>query len=110
MNFLRENGEVDKRMRVAKTDLDYSVDILIRAVQRNSDQETCVTKAERTLGKAVKIILGLAWSLDDKAHRRRSRRKMKKSVAKASQKKSSSKGAKQSLDRVSSPVQEYLSC
>ena len=69
----------DKRIRDAKTHLDISLDFLIRVlIQKKSDQEASITKAERTLGKASKIIYDLAWSVDNQdedSDRSRSRKK-----------------------------------
>ena len=77
-----QGRKVDQRIRDAKTHLDISLNFLNRVIQTKGDQEAIITKAERTLGKASKIIYDLAWSVDNQdesSDRRRSRKKGQRS-------------------------------
>ena len=73
-----QGGQVDPRIREAKTHLDISLNFLNRVIHRKADQEASIAKAERTLAKASKIIYDLAWSVEnqnEQSDRSRSRKK-----------------------------------
>ena len=65
MVHLEESRPANKVVQDAKTHLDLSVEFFMRAIQNKSDQLESVAKAERTLSKASKIIIDLAWSVNN---------------------------------------------
>ena len=123
MDNQKEISHVDKGILNAKAHLDLSLDFFIRVIQRKGDQEAIIAKAERTLGKASKIIYDLAWSVEnqeEQSDRSRSRKKRPRSEsvldisetselqeAETNHRESS---ASRSPERVRFPVLEYLSC
>ena len=118
-----QDGQVDQRILNAKTHLEMSLDFLTRVIQTKNDQETSVVKAERTLGKASKIIYDLAWFVDnqnDHSDRSWSRKKRYASVSildtsvtsevQEAQSDHGESGASLSPEKVRFTVQEYLKC
>ena len=69
-------------IRAAKAHLDSSFDFFMKMIQAQSDKQRGIIKAHRTLGKASRILFGLAFKVeDDRLNRSRRKRRSDRSLS-----------------------------